>query len=118
MDSTVADKTVVSGKGNDDDDIFFDNLKLYAFARKNNFLSVSLASDLLKEAIKLENSGKLKYGGMNKGNYLHQVKPNQRGDKILWVTSLSDKEVSDCFKMYLREMKKDDLRVLTQHHLF
>jgi [Skp1-protein]-hydroxyproline N-acetylglucosaminyltransferase len=102
--TTISDKTTVNTKGNDDD-IFYDNLKQYSFARKNNFLSVNLASDLLKEAMKLENSGKLKYGGMNKGNYLHQVKPNQRGDKMLWVTSLSDKEVSNCFKMYLREMK-------------
>ncbi len=94
--------------GNDDDkkQLLFHALKQYAFARKNNFLNVNLANDLLTEAKKLENNGKLKDAGMNKGTYLYQVKPNQRGDKMLWVTSLSDKEVADCFKSYLKEMKK------------
>ena len=108
--------------GNDDDkkQLLFHALKQYAFARKNNFLNVNLANDLLTEAKKLENNGKLKDAGMNKGTYLYQVKPNQRGDKMLWVTSLSDKEVADCFKSYLKEMKKlrKQLRMYVPFRIF
>ena len=83
-----------------------DSLSRYSFARTSKYVRDSLANELLDEAKRLQRDGKLKDAGMNKGNYLYRIQKKHRGDKMLWVTSLSDSEVANCFKLYLKEMRK------------